>query len=115
MKINRWSCKCKSCKAKWTTEQSDRVKAYAEHGQTCRFFDSLLQIRMSRPDYARIEDTNRRKDTALYDLSCFLLTHIQIEGHYREDKKCDGRCIHATGHDCECSCGGKNHGMAAAA
>jgi hypothetical protein len=26
--------------------------------------------------------------------------------------KCDGRCTHATGHDCECSCGGKNHGQA---
>jgi hypothetical protein len=24
--------------------------------------------------------------------------------------KCDGRCTHAKGHDCECSCGGKNHG-----
>ena len=24
--------------------------------------------------------------------------------------KCDGRCLNATGHVCECSCGGKNHG-----
>lgn len=23
---------------------------------------------------------------------------------------CDGRCTHAKGHECECSCGGKNHG-----
>jgi hypothetical protein len=26
--------------------------------------------------------------------------------------KCDARCMGATGHDCECSCGGKNHGAA---
>ena len=25
--------------------------------------------------------------------------------------KCDGRCIHAKGHNCECSCGGANHGI----
>jgi hypothetical protein len=24
--------------------------------------------------------------------------------------KCDARCLSATGHNCECSCGGKNHG-----
>lgn len=26
------------------------------------------------------------------------------------DKKCDARCLSATGNCCECSCGGKNHG-----
>lgn len=24
--------------------------------------------------------------------------------------KCDARCLHAKGGNCECSCGGKNHG-----
>ena len=24
--------------------------------------------------------------------------------------KCDGRCVNAKGHDCECACGGHNHG-----
>ena len=24
--------------------------------------------------------------------------------------KCDGRCLHAKGRNCECSCGGANHG-----
>lgn len=28
--------------------------------------------------------------------------------------KCDARCMNAKGHDCECSCGGKNHGARAA-
>jgi hypothetical protein len=27
--------------------------------------------------------------------------------------KCDARCQSAKGHDCECQCGGKNHGEAA--
>lgn len=25
--------------------------------------------------------------------------------------KCDGRCLHAKGRNCECSCGGANHGL----
>lgn len=28
----------------------------------------------------------------------------------RGTHECDARCVHATGHVCECSCGGKNHG-----
>ena len=27
--------------------------------------------------------------------------------------KCDARCMNARGHDCECSCGGANHGIGA--
>jgi len=28
------------------------------------------------------------------------------------DHECDARCMAATGHSCECSCGGANHGAA---
>lgn len=27
--------------------------------------------------------------------------------------KCGAKCLHAKGHDCECECGGKNHGKCA--
>lgn len=33
-----------------------------------------------------------------------------VRGTYNRDKKCGARCLAATGHDCECACGGKNHG-----
>ena len=33
-----------------------------------------------------------------------------IDGYVNEAKKCDPRCTGATGHTCECSCGGENHG-----
>ncbi len=33
-----------------------------------------------------------------------------VIGKYNAGKKCDGRCLAATGHQCECACGGKNHG-----
>lgn len=34
-----------------------------------------------------------------------------IEGRLVPDHPCDRRCTGATGHSCECSCGGANHGM----
>ncbi len=33
-----------------------------------------------------------------------------VTGKTNPDHKCDARCTGATGHDCECACGGKNHG-----
>lgn len=40
------------------------------------------------------------------------MTAEQITGAFRADRKCDARCTNATGHNCECSCGGRNHGAA---
>lgn len=34
----------------------------------------------------------------------------QVLGVFVAHKGCDARCQSATGHTCECSCGGKNHG-----
>ena len=34
----------------------------------------------------------------------------RVVGKFVAEKGCDGRCMSATGHNCECSCGGKNHG-----
>lgn len=33
-----------------------------------------------------------------------------VHGRYSATRKCDPRCTGATGFDCECQCGGKNHG-----
>lgn len=33
-----------------------------------------------------------------------------VTGKVNPDIKCNARCRNATGHTCECSCGGKNHG-----
>ena len=37
---------------------------------------------------------------------------IVLEGIYGRESagRCDSRCTGATGHNCECSCGGSNHG-----
>lgn len=33
-----------------------------------------------------------------------------INGRFSEKHTCDARCLNAIGPNCECSCGGKNHG-----
>ena len=38
-----------------------------------------------------------------------LLRTIEFKNH-PSLHKCDARCLNAKGHQCECSCGGKNHG-----
>ncbi len=40
------------------------------------------------------------------------LSVTPIKGVVNVDKSCDGRCMNATGPNCECSCGGSNHGGA---
>ncbi|WP_031260578.1 hypothetical protein [Mesorhizobium sp. LNHC252B00] len=35
---------------------------------------------------------------------------VYIIQPYREQEKCSPACLNATGHDCECSCMGENHG-----
>ena len=37
------------------------------------------------------------------------VTGDAVKGSY-SDKKCDARCTGAKGHNCECQCGGANHG-----
>jgi hypothetical protein len=39
----------------------------------------------------------------------------RVLGKYNPGKECNALCMSATGHSCECSCGGRNHGAAHAA
>jgi hypothetical protein len=105
MKIKRYSAKCKLCKATWTTEETDRTKAFDAHERNCPKYTRFLAARIgSKVDDKRVIESER------YQMSVLWFSHIQITGRYVADKACDGRCMGATGHNCECSCGGKNHG-----
>jgi hypothetical protein len=35
---------------------------------------------------------------------------VAVNGKVRDAVLCDSRCTSATGHNCECECGGENHG-----
>lgn len=34
----------------------------------------------------------------------------RVKGVYNPGRECNAKCLSAIGHDCECRCGGKNHG-----
>ena len=38
-----------------------------------------------------------------------------VLGKYNPERECNSLCMAARGHNCECSCGGQNHGAAHAA
>lgn len=42
-----------------------------------------------------------------------MMTFGALKAVYSPEHKCDARCTSARGHNCECACGGKNHGVAA--
>jgi hypothetical protein len=41
----------------------------------------------------------------------FIIRGRVIKGMLRPESPCDDRCTFAKGNLCECSCGGKNHGI----
>lgn len=106
--IRRYSCKCSLCKQKWTTEIAERGAAYAKHGQGCAAYQERFAKRRLLFPRASVESEQ-------YQMSAFYFQHFPIKGHYNPAIKCDGRCMGATGHNCECSCGGANHGISSAA
>jgi hypothetical protein len=42
-----------------------------------------------------------------------MMSYGALKAHYSPDHECDSRCTSARGHNCECTCGGANHGIAA--
>ena len=38
------------------------------------------------------------------------LNFREVKGTLKPEIKCDSRCTNARGHNCDCSCGGENHG-----
>ena len=63
--------------------------------------------------YGRYETTYRRNDgkagPELCDCGRAMVGNM-LKANLNPAVKCAARCTHAVGFDCECSCGGKNHG-----
>lgn len=67
--------------------------------------------------YRLLEDGTRRylTDDFMNELRCpkcnsYRPNGTRVNGHYSAVHKCGGRCLSATGGNCDCQCGGKNHG-----
>jgi hypothetical protein len=111
VQMRRYNGKCKWCKAKYSTLAGCYSRGFPIPGgkvhNTLANHGSLL-----------VSDTGEVY-VSLYEsglpIRCTCGKPVmlnRVNGKVRADKACDGRCMAATGQDCECACGGKNHGCA---
>ncbi|MFZ3343347.1 MAG: hypothetical protein WA213_20890 [Terriglobales bacterium] len=106
---------CKGCKT------GKRVEYPIEQGKGCFF---------------RRDASGNLKPSTIYILSCGggrpteyagdvemgicsgcgkMMTPGMLNGFVRPDHKCNGACVNSRGPNCDCSCGGANHGKGWAA
>ena len=97
-----WSCKC-------GLVQRHEYAAVS----TYRFTDRVYGThKYSEPRVTREVDGVRRDVSFDYKCPCGRdRKGAQVKG-VRTDHVCDARCQGATGSNCECACGGENHGKA---
>ena len=104
------------CKTRFMSELGQEETAN-KHGETCERFQKVLADRIAyrtrivagctsayQKDPAEIERSERYQMQALY------FQFDAVKGYVNNQIPCDGRCYNARGHNCECSCGGHNHG-----
>lgn len=98
------------------TEVDDMATA-AHHAKSCERFAARLQARIERRtrEVATCTMEWAKKpaailDNELYQMRALYLSFDRVKGRFNAEVKCDARCTGARGHNCECQCGGKNHG-----
>lgn len=109
-KIVRYLAKCDECGTAMSTEADDRIGNVAhkldleQKGLPLQPWDQDLVVGQLR----------YQANTGSLVMPCFKCGKMkkarQIRGKYNRNKACNAKCLSATGHDCECSCAGRNHG-----
>lgn len=89
------------------------------HALTCERFAARLSVRVAERTRVVANSTSeysKRPENILrdcvYNMRALYLTFERVKGFKVETVPCDARCTGARGHNCECSCGGANHGKA---
>ena len=104
--MRRWIGRCKQCKtplAVMLPHQAFEIATYMDGSKAYSriVHRPTLTTRLLAPDACP---------------SCGKRIRLQpVKGTFSESRKCDARCTGATGPNCECQCGGANHGAAHAA
>lgn len=79
------------------------------------FHNAFVQCASSRAyATAQVKGADGRtynQNASFFCLTCGKAFRVNEIKARKTDAKCDARCTHAAGHSCECSCGGKNHGV----
>lgn len=115
-KTKRYSVRCSLCKSRFMTELSDEQTA-SKHAETCERFKETLRLRIERTTRYRatwkMECNKNPANIAAHELHQMRALYLQfdrVKGFTVPSVPCDARCTGARGHNCECSCGGANHG-----
>lgn len=99
----RFTFKCLSCKHKWTrdfTKHQANWKVIPQPNNQYYYAPVF-----SYPDF--VFQVEHKCPECGYQI----VKSDVITGKKNDSVPCDRRCTGATGHNCECSCGGKNHGL----
>lgn len=102
----RYNGKCLRCKKRFSVLAEREKNTVFYRGAWCGKFVSGSSLFYSPPMGTNVFELE-------YPCDCGGSARLKsVFGKVVADKKCDGRCMGATGHVCECACGGKNHGAA---
>src|SRR5712691_11736277 len=95
--------KCPRCKARWARDYEVITVSYNRRDYWGK---PIASTRLEMP--ASNKEVNGNCPHCNY--GGIITTYVT--GTNNPEHKCDARCTNAKGYDCECSCGGKNHGAA---
>jgi hypothetical protein len=108
--MSRYSVHCKGCKTHATVADANG-QAWINAPTLAALADRFGGVNV----YGKPATTDRSGLLYLFEMlrcgRCGRHLRIgQIRGRYSARKACNATCTDARGHDCECQCGGKNHG-----
>jgi hypothetical protein len=92
-----WTCRRQTCKKKWGHDYV--VEGYRKY--------RILEDGSVRSLSADFNDNVLRCP----DCASYRPVGNTVVGRYSTKHQCGAKCMNATGPSCDCSCGGKNHGM----
>jgi hypothetical protein len=116
----------------WRKYRWQQLSTTAKDANGVNGWSSPLAMRVM--DIPRIDSTGKAIPAAVWIQSCGggrptvyggdtemgicstcdkMMSYGVLKAFLNPDHKCDARCTSARGHNCECSCGGVNHGVAA--
>ena len=101
-RTGRLTLKCLFCRKHFTADAGERIAASLRHIEHCE--------RATRRISAWYPDAEKRA-RHLPGVANTYISGREIVGTFKSGVKCDARCQGAIGHDCECSCNGRNHGI----
>lgn len=121
--IARWMVKCPYCQkvfaidggvTPWQRTYPEVLEIVEKHATVCPKTEIRLRFRI-KPHYQDRNDVPEysdpvRRGRAAFDVMTADWKMQQVSGTYNADIKCGSKCRNSKGPQCDCSCGGANHG-----